>query len=504
MREDRLGEARRREEILKVVAGRAKTESERKAIKRLPSAEDRSTFRRWQNRYQSYGFDGLVDWRLPPPPESMPETVRAAICTLRQADPNFAVAAIISHVAKHHGYEVGETKVKEVLRAAGLARRGGLPSGAKQVGEVRLELAGMKLVEVASVQTGYVEALTKAMVAQLAATPAPASPSPVDTSGRDELGRFDAGYNERYRKKPGEAIGPGFASVETTRGSKDPARFHLNQVEPEILSRKIWALMVSPLLGTGRWDGIRVARGALLGELCGYPYMPSTLDLFTRELKFVGMAGTFWEVHARLWLSQTKAWGDPRSAAALYIDATNKPVWTELFSQSSKVSNIGRVMPSLETVAFHSGYGVPLWQVTYSGRAPLVREVPPLLTELEGVLKGAQVGRIVVIDAESNSIPFLKGLESATPSRGFVTRLRPSWMEGKRIFNRTNYAAYRDGDRIRMGVADFPSVSRSVDRTPRRGPVETDAGRLRADHPTDRDVHPRKAQMFRPVDGVPG
>ena len=112
-------------------------------------------------------------------------------------------------------------------------------------------------------------------------------------------------------------------------------------------------------------------------------------------------------------------------------------------------------MPSLEVVAFHSGYGVPLWQVTYSGRAPLVREVPPLLNQLKTVLEGAEVGRIVVIDAESNSIPFLKGLESGTPSRGWVTRLKPSWVEGKKIFNRTNYRPYRDGDRIRTGVADF-------------------------------------------------
>lgn len=456
MREDRLQEARRRQRILTAVAGRPPGESERAALKRLAPVEDRSSFRRWQNRYRDYGFDGLLDWRFPPRPNSMPETVRAAICTLRQADPDFAVAAIIAHVAKHHGYEVKKSKVKDVLRQAGLARRRGPRSSDGRVGEVRLEFAGMKLVEAACVQTGYVEALTKAVVAKGAAAPSPATPSPVDTSGRDEFGRFGDDYNERYRKKPGEAIGPGFASVETTRSSKDPDRFHLNHVGPDIIERKIWALMVSPLLGSGRWDGIRVARGSLLGELCGYPYMPSTLDLFTRELKFLGLANTWWEVHARLWFTQTKGWGDPRGAAVLYVDGTNKGVWTDLFSQSSKVSQVGRVMPSLEVVAFHSGYGVPVWQKTFSGRAPLVREVPPLLDHLEKVIEGAQVGRIVVIDAEGNSIPFLKGLESATPSRGWITRLRPSWMEGKRIFNRTNYQPYRDGDRIRMGVADFP------------------------------------------------
>jgi hypothetical protein len=68
---------------------------------------------------------------------------------------------------------------------------------------------------------------------------------------------------------------------------------------------------------------------------------------------------------------------------------------------------------------------------------------------------GAEVGRIVVIDAEGNSVPFLKGLEQATPARGWVTRLKPSMLEGKRIFNRTNYQSYREGDRVRIGLVDL-------------------------------------------------
>lgn len=455
MRRERLKEARRRERIVQAVLQRPAGESERTAIKRLAKA-DRSTFRRWQSAYGKLGIDGLIDSRLPPRARSMPAAVRDVICTLRRADPQCDVKVIISHVEKHHDFKVGSSRVKQVLREAGLARRRGPASGTPHLGEVRLELAGMKLVEAAGVKTGYLEALTKTVVALGEAAPSPSGDAEVDTRGRDNFGRFEAEHNERYRKKEGEVIGPGFASIETTRTNKDPERFHLNQVAPEIIERKIWALMVSPLLGSGRWDGIRVARGDLLGELCGYPYMPATLDLFTRELKFLGIANTWWETHARLWLSQTKTWGDPRRAAVLYIDETNKPVWTELFSQASKVSQTGRVMPSMEVVAFHSGYGVPLWQVTHSGRAPLVREVPKLLNQLQGMLAGAEVGRIIVIDAEGNSIPFLKGLESGDPSRSWVTRLRPSWVQSKTIFDRTSYRAYRDGDRIRVGVADFP------------------------------------------------
>jgi hypothetical protein len=93
--------------------------------------------------------------------------------------------------------------------------------------------------------------------------------------------------------------------------------------------------------------------------------------------------------------------------------------------------------------------------MSHSGHAPLVKAVPPLLEHLDGIFGPCSAGRIVVIDAEANSVPFLKGLETGTPSRAWVTRLKESWVEGKRIFNRTNFRPYRNGDRVRMGVADF-------------------------------------------------
>ena len=255
------------------------------------------------------------------------------------------------------------------------------------------------------------------------------------------------------------------ARAATTRSAPglglDPGRLHVNTAQQSLIERKMLALMTSPLLGGGRWDGIRVARGALLEELCGFAYMPSTLDLFSRELKYLGVSSTLWEAHARLWLAQTRAWGSERNAVVLYVDEINKPVWTDLFSQSSKVSSVGRVMPSLESVCFHSGYGVPLWMVTHSGRLPLVKAVPQLLTQFRELQDGAEIGRIMVIDAEGNSVPFLKQIEQGPPRRAWVSRLKPSLLEGKRIFNRTNYRPYRDGDRIRMGLVD-PALSRSL------------------------------------------
>jgi len=430
-------------------------ESERGALERLAPWANRSCYRKWKGKYEAYGLDGLIDWRMPPIRSKTTKEVRGAVCTLRRADPNVGVEVIVSHVAEHHGVQLSESTVKRILSKAGLSRPRGGVKGAGGTGEKRLELGGMKLVEAAAVQTGYLRAMSEGIVALRDAKSQVEVTGAADNSDRDELGRFLPSYNERYRKGPQDVVGPGFASVDEKRAALEPGRLHVAKASDEVIERKALALLVSPLLGSGRWDGIRVPRGALLGELCGYPYMPSTLELFTRELKYLAVSSTLWEVHARLWLEQTRRWGTERQATVLYVDGTNKPVWTQLYSQATSVSSVGRVMPGLETVGFHTGYGVPLWFTTYSGRAPLVKVVPQLLDRLETNLDGAQVGRIMVIDAEGNSVRFFKALEQGSPARAWVTRLKPSMLKGKRIFNRSNYRPYREGDRVRMGECDF-------------------------------------------------
>lgn len=431
-------------------------ESERHAVARLAPRASRSSYRKWKRNYDEHGLDGLLDWRMPPSTNKSSEQVRTAVCTLRQADPNVKVEAIQAHVAEHHGVLLSESTVKRILSKAGLSRRAGPVKGANAAAtERRIELGGMKLIEAAMVQTGYLKVMTSAVIAQRDEQTQGELLKATDSSDRDELGRFLPSYNKRNRKGPQDALGPGFASIESKRAEADPRRFHIACAKEDVVERKLLALLVSPLLGSGRWDGIRVARGELLEELCGFAYMPSTLDLFTRELKYLGVSSTMWEVHARLWLEKTQQWGKERKATVVYVDETNKPLWTQLFSQATAVSSVGRVMPGLDTVGFHTGYGVPLWFTTYSGRAPLVKVVPELLNRLEDNLDGAQVGRIVVIDAEGNSVRFLKGLQNGTPARAWVTRLKPSLMKGKRIFNRSNYRPYRQGDRVRMGECDF-------------------------------------------------
>ena len=78
-----------------------------------------------------------------------------------------------------------------------------------------------------------------------------------------------------------------------------------------------------------------------------------------------------------------------------------------------------------------------------------------MLKALKPALGASAVGRIVVIDAEGNSVLFLLGLEQESPARAWVTRLRPSILKGKKIFNRSNFCAYRNGDRVRTGLVDL-------------------------------------------------
>ncbi len=452
-RERRYCEALRRRTLLEEIAARPPGTSERSAVRKHANGLHRSRILRWKRRYGLHGLEGLIDWRMPPV-SSMPEEVRADICALRRVSPDIGVQQIVDHIKQHHNFTTSGRTVSRVLKKAGLHRRRGSAPGVSSR-ECYIELGGMKLVEAAYEETGYVSALCNGVLAQLQPL-LDLSAQPLDTSDRDEYGRFESNYNERYRLGSSDALGPGYASVEQKRESKDLTQLHVLSSSQEVVERKLKALLVSPLLGSGRWDGIRVPRGELLEELCGFAYMPSTLDLFTRELKYVGVSSTLWEIHAQLALAQTRHWGDPRSLAVLYVDGTTKPVWTQLFSEATKVSQVGRVMPGLELVSFHTGYGVPLWMVSTSGRAPLVKHIPELLPALEHTLDDEQIGRIVVVDAEANSIPFLKTLESEPLERAWVTRLRKGWVQGKEIFNRCNYRAYRNGDRVRMGLADFP------------------------------------------------
>lgn len=453
----RLAAALSREEVVKgVQAAIVRGDSERQAIEGSGRGTDRSTFRRWRRGYAANGLDGLIDLRYPPRREPVTESVASAICALREADPDIGVAAIKEHILAHRRSSVSAASIKRILKRAGLSRPRGRARPGGSAGTQRFEMGGMvALVKCAIQETGCVEAMGAAVSSCLEQIKRPAEPLSEDKSDRDEFGRFLPSYNQRFCRQNDSAIGPGFESVELKRAKMDPERLHVRHARERTIEQKLTGLLMSPALEHVRLDDLRATRGQLLEEFCGFPYMPSTLDLFTRELKYVGVASTLWEVHARLWRAQTADWESPRSRAVLYIDEVVKPVHTKLFSESSRVSCLGRVMPSLEVVSFHTGSGVPIWMVTCSGRTPLVKAVPELLERIPSITGDQEIGRITVIDAEGNSVPYVKTIECASPSHAWVMAIKTSMVDGKYIFNRCNYRPYRKGERIRMGLVDL-------------------------------------------------
>jgi transposase len=446
--------------VLQVRALMAQGEAEASAVSKAMPPVNRSTFRSWARSYDSDGLEGLIDRKSPPPQEAVADDIRQVVCSLRRSNQDISVTQIANVLRQHHGRKISETTIKRILHETGLARKSGRTalSKAAQKGR-RLHLGGMKLIEAAAMVTGYLDQLTASVVEHLATLDRPPEAAGPDVDGRDELGRFSSAYNERYRKQDRDAVGPGFLSVDLKRRLKDPDLLHACHTSPQVIERKLWALLCSPMIGSGSWDGMRTSRGGLLEELCGYAYMPSTLQLFTGELKYSGVGDVLWEAHARVWHTQTQNWGTPRYAAVLYVDATTKPIWTQLFSQSTHVSLLNRTMPGLDVVGFHNGYGVPLWYLAHSGCAPLVKVVPEAITKLEESL-GEIVARIVVIDAEGNSVPFLSGLEKS--NRGWATRLRPSMLSGKEITNWSSYSAYRNDERIREGEVELRSANKET------------------------------------------
>ena len=452
---ERLATALARETIVAAVgAAVAEGLSERHAVKAHGGGTDRTTYRRWQCGYLANDLEGLIDLRYPPR-VPVPDSIVSAICALREADPDISVSAIEQHVFAHRQFSVSVSSIKRILKRAGLSRPRGRFRLGSHPGAQRLELGGITLVTAAIQETGYIRAMRSGVESCVEALEPPADPPPLDTSDRDDYGRFQSSYNSRFRKESDSAVGPGFDSVENKRTQMVPERLHVNHARADIIERKLTGLLMSPALEHHRWDDLRVPRGRLLDELCGFPYMPSTLDLFARELKYVGVASTLWEIHARLWREQTLGWEDARSSAVLYIDGVVKPVHTKLTSESSPVSSLGRVMPALEVVSFHTGSGVPLWMVTCSGRTPLVKAVPELLNRIPSITGDDEIGRITVIDAEGNSVPYMKTIESSSPSRSWLMRIKGSMIRGKYIFNRSNYRPYRAGERIRIGLVDL-------------------------------------------------
>ena len=136
----------------------------------------------------------------------MPDDLVAAACLLRRQSPTITCEEASKLLVAQFGPERGAisaTSLKRIWKEAGLAQpRGGHRGGApRQDVDPLSGGGGLALIAAAAVETGIIEELGAAAVAQveLAVARQPEVQSDANDSLRDELGRFTPDYNRAVR-----------------------------------------------------------------------------------------------------------------------------------------------------------------------------------------------------------------------------------------------------------------------------------------------------------------
>ena len=483
--EGRIAEAREHLATIEAVesAIKAGETNETKAIASHGNGMDRGTYRRLRARYGKFGFAGLVDQRVPPPePLKATAEVRAAICVMREVDPHIEVERIAEVVARRCGVTVSTTVIKEVLHEAGLNRP---PGGGVHHSALRSRkatplapaeeqiYAGALFLRLADERTGYsagmASAIHEAAAATVASAPAPTAPRLEEAGSRDARGRFTAIYN-KANLKVGARLGPAFRSIVEKRREVQLGARRLAQEGVATIQRKCQAVLMLPLLTdngrTVQVDDYRAHHG--LAELCGHAYTGETLERFLRDLKYLGLGDAMMNQHAAFWMAQEphQEGEGPPAAFMLYVDGSNKALWTPAFTKCGKVSDNGRVMPCLDQVLVHTGTGTPIFWQTFSGHASLVTHAPAALAAVEKLVgTGWEAGSLVIMDSEACAVGLFRAFAEAKPRRHLITRLKPSLTPPLSAFRElSDFEPYRSGDEVADGFITLRD-SKEKDKT---------------------------------------
>lgn len=376
-------------------------------------------------RYERFGVAGLIDRRLPKLRERV---VNDRVLTLIQgmlaSQPELR-SPDLRRLLGDMGIDVGESTIREHLRALGRGQPVGRPPGTRAEREAEpLPLAGAELLKAVEAELGAVRQLSEAVGAHLEELPEAEGLD--DTAHRDEKGRFLPEYNAPKPRMDAE-LGDRYETVERRRSEKNLREMRLATSSFEARYRKDLALTLLPLaVGGPRWSELRHWRGAHLETLVGFAYQPATLDKHAREMKLSGATEVARETVAEFWSKHGGAFEDPQTGAVVvYGDASTKPVWTRHFTRSAKVAKLGgRVMPAMSTFFLHSGSGTPLVYRTFSGSVSVPKETVDLLEAYERAAGDGTARRLLVLDREAHAVWLFKVL--AERGWHFVIPLRNS------------------------------------------------------------------------------
>jgi hypothetical protein len=451
LRRERQRRTRAREEAAKLREVQRLRDAEgmtiHEALEAVGDPMPHSSFHARMDRLRLEGEEGLVDKRISGPTSKVTQAIRGFLVGVARSQLNLPAEDMIPLVQEQYGVTLAKRSVQGILQAEGVARPRGMPGHA--VRKERIEGLGLQIIKVVDERIGYTEKLARAIKEKAVSVAAPKPAIPLDRFGRNEEGQFVSEYNApRPRRDP--QVGAVFESVDVKRAEKDLTRLTLRTCWSETIQRKLLCMMALPMVcDGGRFNAATDPRGALLAGLGHIPYMPATLQKIAGELKYLAVSTRLLDTHASFWLEHMKdCLGTEPTGLLVYVDGTLKPLWTEFFHKSGKVSSVGRVMPCLESVLLCAGPGVPLYVQTFSGHAPLVHHLIPTLEAVEQATGNGMFSRLTVVDGGANAFELLRELHNATPRRHFITALRSDQITEKRIKGLRAFYEYRDGDWI--------------------------------------------------------
>jgi hypothetical protein len=460
-REVGLAEARV-EGVEGVLGERQPEESLRSAQQRVVPEVPWATWLNWRRRYEGGSgppWERLLDGRVPPPTQRIPEPVRVAARALRRSNRSMSAEAAREHLVAEFGEEgaISDTSLKRIWAEAGLSYERPAVGGAAPGEEVTHFSggAGLALLGAADTELGLSRSLGEAALAAGARAKAAqreVQPEATGVEERNERGQFTAAYNEAWRTgvEPGTADGR-WAPEAVKRGHRALCELDTLKQSPERLGKKLLCMGATPLLTERRgFEGLVGLPGQWLELLEAPAYMPATLSKSLAELALLDVGEALWDTHARAWFEVSGRWsqeGPSWLRLVAYIDATQDPYWTQRYALSGKVSRVGRVMPCLTRVALCSGPGVPLLVETHAGTASLKRQVPLLLDRADRELGVGEVGRLTVLDAEAAHAELLMALRDK--GRLFITVLKGAAAKAATIQTEGASTSYRERDELR-------------------------------------------------------
>lgn len=458
----RVKSAEEQAAIVEAVASlRSQGLSERAALSQAAPGWHRSTLYGRSRRYKKAGVEGLINKRPGSVPTKVTSEVRQAICLARRMDPQGPTERIIEAVEAQFGLRLGLSTVLAILKEAGLNRPPG--GGARKEPErEELQFAGAVFTQIADQDLGCSAGLAKeiAKLAREAPEPEPDAELRDENAGRGENGQFAPAYNEA-RAKGDSKLGPAFRSVEEQRQEVDLRKRKLVKESPETVQRKVQAAIALPLLTeagrTTQLDDYRGGHG--IAEFCGVRYTGDTIDRFTRDMKYLGLATPLSEHFAAFWLAHEPRAADesPPAGAGVYLDGMTKALWTRFFTRAGKVSSTGRVMPCLEQIFIHTGTGTPLFWLPFSGTANLATQTMPLIRKIEAIAgEDWSAERLFVIDSGGSAVWLFKDFDDVKnggqKKRLFITMLTENQVPDlSKVEDLSPWKPYRDGDEIADG-----------------------------------------------------